>query len=72
MTEQLAFTAVIQAAADEALDRHRLRVQTWFDQLPLDKKRELSALAATPLEWHTWAALAAAAGDYQRSSLNGK
>ena len=37
MTEQLAFSSLL-AEADElrhaALDRHRDRVQAWFDQLP--------------------------------------
>ncbi len=70
MTEQLVFSRIL-AEADEqaraALDRHRTRVQTWFDELPASDKDRLAEWMAT-LEWDTWVALSAAAGDWHRSA----
>jgi uncharacterized protein YaeQ len=66
MSEQLAFTRLL-ADADEqslrALDRHRERVQAWFDALPVQDRQKLAEWFAT-YEWDTCASLAAAAGDY--------
>ena len=70
MTEQLAFSSLL-AEADElrcaALDRHRDRVQAWFDQLPeIDKNRLAEWMAV--FEWDTCVALSAAAGDWNESN----
>jgi len=76
MTEQLTFSRIL-AEADElartALDRHRHRVQTWFDELPASDKNRLAEWMAT-LEWDTWVAFSAAAGDWYQSrhATNGK
>ena len=69
MTEQLTFSHLL-AEADEqrraALDRHRDRVQAWFDQLPEGDKNRLAEWMTT-FEWDTCVALSAAAGDWQES-----
>lgn len=68
MTEQLAFSHLL-AEADElqraALDRHRDRVQAWFDRLPQSDKDQLAEWMAA-FEWDTCVALSAAAGDWHR------
>ena len=70
MTDQLAFSHLL-AEADElrraALDRHRDRVQAWFDQLPASDKSQLAEWM-TVFEWDTCAALSAAAGDWHESN----
>ena len=79
MNAQLAFSPILDEAAqaDErrrrtALDRHRERVQTWFDELAITDKEQLAEWFAL-FEWDTCAALAAAAGDYRATHLvNGK
>ena len=67
MTEQLAFSSLL-AETDElrraALDRHRDRVQAWFDQLP-ETEKDLMADWMTVFEWDTCVALSAAAGDWR-------
>ena len=72
MSEHLAFSRIL-AQADEqrraALDRHRERVQTWFDELPSSDKA-LFAEWMTTFEWDTCAALAAAAGDWRQSAAH--
>ncbi len=75
MSEQLTFPRIL-AEADEqrriALDRHRDRVQTWFDELTESDKEQLAEWL-TIFEWDTCAALSAAAGDYRSSHVaNGK
>jgi len=69
MDSQLAFTALIAEAEDarrEQLDRHRDRVQRWFDALPeADKRRWADWM--TLYQWDTCVALAAAAGDWSLS-----
>ncbi|MGH7488812.1 MAG: hypothetical protein ACREMY_24900, partial [bacterium] len=69
MSEQLAFTRIL-ADADEqmraALNRHRERVQAWFDQLPVSDKDQLAKWMLV-FEWDTCAALSAAAGDWHRT-----
>ena len=76
MTGQLTFSRLL-AEADEharaALDRHRGRVQTWFDALPVCDKDRLAEWLTT-FEWDTCVALSAAAGDWHRSPhvANGK
>ncbi len=75
MSEQLAFSKIL-ADADEqrraALDRHRDRVQTWFDELPESNKDQLAEWM-TQFEWDTCVALSAAAGDHRCSRvMNGK
>ena len=79
MTAQLTFARVLDEAveADErrrrdALDRHRERIQTWFDELAISDKQQLAEWFAL-FEFETCVALAAAAGDYRASHvLNGK
>ena len=70
MTEQLAFSSLL-AETDElrraALDRHRDRVQAWFDLLPDNDKTRLAEWMTT-FEWDTCAALSAAAGDWQENN----
>ena len=70
MTEQLAFSHLLAEVDDlrrAALDRHRTRVQAWFDQLPeIDKTRLAEWM--TVFEWDTCVALSAAAGDWQESN----
>ena len=70
MTEQLAFSHLL-AEADElrraALDRHRDRVQAWFDQLP-EGDKTLLAEWMTAFEWDTCVARSAAAGDWHESN----
>ncbi len=70
MTEQLAFSSLL-AETDElrraALDRHRDRVQAWFDQLP-ETEKDLMAEWMTAFEWDTCVALSAAAGDWHASN----
>ena len=65
MSEQLAFSHIL-AQADEqrraALDRHRERVQTWFDALPHNDKDRLAEMMRAS-EYDTCVALSAAAGD---------
>lgn len=76
MSEQLVFARIL-AEADEqrraTLDRHRERIQTWFDELPVSDKDQLAEWL-TALEWDTCVALSAAAGDWRRTShvMNGK
>ena len=71
MAEQLVFSRLL-ADGDEirrcALDRHRERVQAWFDGLPVRDRQQLAEWFAT-FEWDTCAALAAAAGDYGVSHI---
>ena len=72
MSEQLEF-ATLDEEHQHALDRHRLRTESWFDQLPINAKDQLAELLSTPFEGHTWVALAAAAGSYRASHVaNGK
>ena len=79
MTAQLTFARVLDEAveADErrrrdALDRHRERIQTWFDELAISDKQQLAEWFAL-FEFETCVALSAAAGDYRASHvLNGK
>ena len=79
MTVQLTFTRVLEdaAEADErrrriALDRHRDRIQTWFDELPVCDKEQLAEWF-TVFEYETCVALSAAASDYRASHVaNGK
>ena len=70
MTEQLAFSHLL-AEADAhrlaALDRHRDRVQAWFDQLPECDKNRLAEWMAK-FEWDTCVALSAAAGDWHEGN----
>lgn len=64
MSDQLAFSRILAEADAQtraALDRHRDRVQTWFDALPNGDKQQIAEWMAT-FEWDTCAALAAAAG----------
>jgi hypothetical protein len=76
---QLAFTTVLEEAAEaeerrrrDALDHHRERIQTWFDELPISDKEQLAEWFDS-FEFETCVALAAAAGDYRASHvLNGK
>lgn len=74
MSEQLAFSHIL-AEADEqrraALDRHRDRIQIWFDELP-DNDKDRLAEWMTTFEWDTCVALSAAAGDWHRSVANAK
>ena len=69
MTTQLVFTRLL-AEADEhrrtALDRHRDRVQTWFDALPVADKDQFSEWM-TAFEWDSCVALSAAAGDWRQN-----
>jgi hypothetical protein len=75
MADQLAFAALLadaDAKARAARDRHRARVQAWFDELPVRDKQQLAEWMSL-FEWDTCAALSAAAGDWQRSHvLNGR
>lgn len=79
MADQLTFARVLDeaASADErrrhrALDRHRERVQTWFDELEFADKEQLAEWFAV-FEWDTCVALSAAAGDWRRAHvINGK
>ena len=70
MAEQLAFSRLL-AEADAhhraVLDRHRQRVQTWFDDLSTADKNQLAEWMAV-FEWDTHVALSAAAGDWYRSA----
>lgn len=75
MSEQLTFSRIL-AEADErsraALDRHRDCVQSWFDALSVSDK-DLLAEWMAKFEWHTHAALSAAAGDWRSFHVaNGK
>ncbi len=66
MAEQLIFARILAEAEDQhraALDRHRQRVQTWFDALPTADKNRLGEWL-TVLEWDTCVSLSAAAGDW--------
>ena len=79
MTAQLTFARVLDEAAEaderrrrDALDHHRHRVQTFFDELPIGGKEQLAELF-TVFEFETCVALSAAAGDYRASHVaNGK
>ena len=75
MTTQLAFTRLLAETEEHqrtVLDRHRDRVQTWFDALPETTKDQLAEWMTT-FEWDTCVALSAAAGDWrQASAMNGK
>ena len=79
MVEQLTFTRVLDDAAEaddrrrcRTLDRHRERVQTWFDELDVIDKEQLAEWFAV-FEWDTCAALSAAAGDWRRAhAMNSK
>ena len=67
MSEQLAFSHLLAEAdahRNAALDRHRDRVQAWFDQLPESDKTRLAEWM-TAFEWDTCVALSAAAGDWR-------
>ena len=69
MMAQLEFTAMLadaEAQRRAAIDRHRQRVQTWFDELAERDKEQLTEWMMT-FQWETCAALAAAAGDWCRS-----
>lgn len=71
MTVQLEFASILadaEAQRDAALDQHRQRVQTWFDELATSDKDKLAAWIAL-FEWDTCAALATAAGDWRRAWL---
>jgi len=76
MSEQLAFSSMLADADAQrraALDRHRDRVQTWFDALPDSDKQRLAEWLTT-FEWDTCVALSAAAGDWHRNAcvMSGK
>lgn len=69
MDSQLAFSTLLaeaEATRRAALDRHRDRVQHWFDTLPESDKRQWAEWM-TLYEWDTCVALAAAAGDWSLS-----
>ncbi len=72
MSEQLEFARIL-AEADEqvrlARDRHRDRVQIWFDRLPVADKQCLADWFATSA-WDTHSALAAAAGDWRLNAAH--
>ena len=71
MAEQLAFSRFLadgEEARRRALDRHRERVQAWFDELPVGDRQQLVDWFAT-FEWDTCVALSAAAGDYGASHI---
>ena len=72
MSEQLAFSRIL-AEADEqrraALDRHHERVQTWFDALPRNDKKQLAEMMRAS-EYDTCVALSAAAGDWHQSAAH--
>lgn len=73
MDSQLAFTTLLNEAEEArraALDRHRERVQRWFDALPDGEKRRWVEWMTT-YEWDTCAALSAAAGDWSLSHPSG-
>ena len=68
MADQLAFQALLAETEEgyrAALNRHRERVQTWFDGLPSIDKDQLAEWM-TMFEWDTCVALSAAAGDWQK------
>ena len=75
MSGQLAFSALLTEADNHrhaSLDRHRQRVQTWFDELEVIDKEQLAEWFAI-FEWDTCVALSAAAGDYRSAhAINGK
>jgi hypothetical protein len=71
MTGQLEFASMLadaEAQRRAALDQHRHRVQTWFDELAASDKDQLAEWM-TMLQWDTCVALSAAAGDWYRASL---
>jgi len=76
---QLTFARVLDEAAEadqrrrrDALERHRDRIQTWFDALPVTDKKQLAEWFSI-FEFDTCVALSAAAGDYRASHApNGK
>jgi hypothetical protein len=71
MSEQLVFAKILAEADDQrraALDRHRQRIQTWFDGLPECDRAQLAEWLAI-FEWDTHVTLAAAAGDYRASHV---
>ena len=70
MAEQLTFSRLLAEADDQhraTLDRHRQRVQDWFDTLSTADKNQLAEWMAV-FEWDTHAALSAAVGDWHRSA----
>jgi hypothetical protein len=79
VTIQLTFGRVLEEAAEAderrrrlMLDRHRERVQTWFDELATADKEQLAEWFAV-FEYETCVALSAAAGDHRVSRVaNGK
>lgn len=68
MSEQLALSILAEAEQQQrvTLDRHRERVQAWFDSLPIVEKQLLAAMMAAN-EFDTCVALSAAAGDWRRA-----
>lgn len=70
MSQQLTFSRLLAEADAQrraALDQHRGRVQTWFDELPKCDKDRIAEWM-TVFEWDTCAALSAAAGDWHRNA----
>lgn len=66
MDSQLAFTTLLAEAEEHrraVLDRHRDRVQSWFNALSEADKRQWAEWM-TLYEWETCVALSAAAGDW--------
>lgn len=73
MSDQLVFARILAEAEEQrhvALCHHRQLVQTWFDELPENHKRQLSEMLVT-FEWDTHVALAVAAGDWRNTKHNG-
>lgn len=68
MSEQLALSILAEAEQQQraTLDRHRERVQAWFDTLPITEKQLLAAMMAAS-EFDTCVALSAAVGDWRRT-----
>jgi hypothetical protein len=75
----LQFAFPLDAAAEEnehrrriALDQHRQRVETWFEELELIDKAQLAEFLAV-YEYDTCVALSAAAGSFRAEQhMNGK
>ena len=67
MSEQLDLSILAEAEQQQraSLDRHRERVQAWFDSLTFSEKQLLATLMAA-YEFDTCVALSAAAGDWRR------
>ncbi len=66
MSDQFAFTSLIEEMEAAEHANHRTKVHAWFDALSAHQKQELSSMFASS-EWLTWQALSAAAGDHHSS-----